>query len=92
MRKEIAVKVVATRGVSIFLDCLTFQVSECCYRYERMLSDKNSEITEWLDRKIFETIEEVQSQATEWLWTYTNDRPSMAIGGITPAMKLKMAA
>ena len=31
-------------------------------------------------------------QATKWLWTYNNDRPNMAIGGITPAMKLKMAA
>ena len=30
--------------------------------------------------------------ATEWLWTYNNERPSMGIGGITPAMKLKMAA
>ena len=28
----------------------------------------------------------------EWLWTYNNDRPNMAIGGITPAMKLKTAA
>ncbi len=47
---------------------------------------------EWLSQYIFETIEEVQDQATEWLWTYNNDRPNMAIGGITPAMKLKMAA
>jgi putative transposase len=31
-------------------------------------------------------------QATQWLWTYNNDRPNMGIGGITPAMKLKMAA
>ncbi len=46
---------------------------------------------EWLDRNIFETIEEAQYQATEWLWTYNNDRPNMGIGGITPAMKLKMA-
>jgi putative transposase len=47
---------------------------------------------EWLDQNIFETIEEAQDQATEWLWTYNNDRPNIAIGGITPAMKLKMAA
>lgn len=47
---------------------------------------------EWLDQNIFETIEEAQEQATNWLWTYNNDRPNMAIGGITPAMKLKMAA
>ena len=47
---------------------------------------------EWLDQNIFETIEEAQDQATTWLWTYNNDRPNMAIGGITPAMKLKTAA
>ncbi len=47
---------------------------------------------EWLDQNIFETIEEAQKQATEWLWTYNNDRPNMGIGGITPAMKLKLAA
>jgi len=47
---------------------------------------------EWLDQNIFETIQEAQEQATKWLWTYNNDRPNMAIGGITPAMKLKQAA
>jgi putative transposase len=41
---------------------------------------------------IIEKIEEAQGFATQWLWTYNNDRPNMAIGGITPAMKLKMAA
>ena len=45
---------------------------------------------EWLDQNIFETIEEAQDQATKWLWTYNNDRPNMAIGGITPAQKLNM--
>ena len=47
---------------------------------------------EWLDQYIIETIEEAQDHATQWLWTYTNDRPNMGIGGITPAQKLKMAA
>lgn len=47
---------------------------------------------EWLNLYIFETIEEVQQIATEWLWTYNNERPNMGIGGVTPAMKLKMAA
>lgn len=46
---------------------------------------------EWLGQYIFETIEEAQDQATEWLWTYNNERPNMGIGGITPAMKLKTA-
>jgi hypothetical protein len=30
--------------------------------------------------------------ATQWLWTYNNDRPNMGVGGIAPAQKLKMAA
>jgi putative transposase len=47
---------------------------------------------EWLNQYIIESIEEAQEHATQWLWTYNNDRPNMGIGGITPAMKLKMAA
>ena len=47
---------------------------------------------EWLDQNIFETIEEAQDQTTEWLWTYNNELPNMAIGGVTPSMKLEMAA
>jgi putative transposase len=47
---------------------------------------------EWLDQYIITSIEEAQHFATQWLWTYNNDRPNMGIGGITPAQKLKMAA
>ncbi|CDM60511.1 transposase IS3/IS911 family protein (plasmid) [Rhizobium favelukesii] len=46
----------------------------------------------WLDQYIIESIEEAQEFATQWLWTYNNERPNMGIGGITPAQKLKMAA
>ena len=44
---------------------------------------------EWLEMNMFKTIEDAQDTATKWLWTYNNERPNMAIGGITPAMKLK---
>jgi putative transposase len=47
---------------------------------------------EWLDQYIIDSIEEAQDYATQWLWTYNNDRPNMALGGITPAQKLKIAA
>lgn len=47
---------------------------------------------EWLNQYIIKSIEEAQYFATQWLWTYNNDPPNMGIGGITPAMKLKMAA
>ncbi len=46
----------------------------------------------WLDLYIFETIEEVQKIATEWLWSYDHERPNMGNGGMTPAQKLMMAA
>jgi putative transposase len=38
---------------------------------------------------MFATIREVQDYATEWLWTYNNDRPNVGLGRITPAQKLK---
>ncbi|ASY89799.1 hypothetical protein CIW72_17015 [Xanthomonas citri pv. malvacearum] len=43
-------------------------------------------------RTLFDTIDQVQDKATRWLWTYNHERPNMALGGITPAMKLAMAA
>ena len=48
--------------------------------------------TEWLDLYIFESIEEAQQIATEWLWSYNNERPNMGNGGMTPAQKLRLAA
>jgi putative transposase len=47
---------------------------------------------EWLSMNIFDDIEEVQDMATKWLWTYNNERPNMALGGITPRQKLSIGA
>jgi putative transposase len=47
---------------------------------------------DWLSQTLFGSIEEVQNAATRWLWTYNNERPNMALGGITPMQKLAMAA
>ncbi len=47
---------------------------------------------EWLDLHILENIDEVQQIATEWLWSYNNERPNMGYGGMTPVQKLRMAA
>lgn len=41
---------------------------------------------------IFETIDEVQQIATEWLWSYNHERPNTGNGGMPPAQKLRMAA
>lgn len=47
---------------------------------------------DWLAQYLFDSIEEVQEYATRWLWTYNNERPNMAIGGITPRQKMALAA
>lgn len=47
---------------------------------------------DWLSQYIFKTIEEVQAGATNWLWTYNNERPNMGIGGITPVQKRERLA
>lgn len=47
---------------------------------------------DWLAQYLFESIEEVQEHATRWLWTYNNERPNMALGGITPRQKMDLAA
>jgi len=45
---------------------------------------------DWLNQYLFSNIQEVQEFATKWLWSYNNERPNMAIGGITPMQKLEM--
>lgn len=47
---------------------------------------------DWLGQYLFDSIEEVQLFATQWLWTYNHERPNMALGGITPQQKLAMVA
>jgi len=46
---------------------------------------------EWLDLHLFESIEQAQLLATKWLWTYNNERPHTAIGGIPPRRLLNAA-
>ncbi len=41
---------VAVHGVSVALAYRTFQISETCYRYSRVLSDENEAIAVWLKR------------------------------------------
>jgi putative transposase len=46
---------------------------------------------EWLALHLFETIEHAQYLATEWLWTYNNERPNSAIGRVPPRYLLDAA-
>ena len=52
-------------------------------RFNRTVRHKYLEMNE------FRTIEEARRLAEQWLWTYNNERPNMAIGGITPTMKFE---
>lgn len=47
---------------------------------------------DWLNQHLFCSIQEVQEFATKWLWSYNNERPNMAIGGIAPKQKLALVA
>jgi len=41
---------------------------------------------------LFESIDDVQNHATDWLWTYNNEPPHTALGGYPPRARLAMAA
>ena len=47
-RRELAVKAVAMKGVSIALACRAFDVSETCYRYGPNRDDENEQIADLL--------------------------------------------
>jgi putative transposase len=47
---------------------------------------------DWLAHHLFETLQEIQDFATNWLWAYIHERPNMALGDITPKQKLTLAA
>jgi putative transposase len=43
---------------------------------------------EWLSQYLWNDIQEVQDFATNWQWQYNNERPNMALGGVTPKQRL----
>jgi putative transposase len=47
---------------------------------------------DWLAQELFDTINDLQDQATRWMWYYNHERLNMALGGITPNQRLAMAA
>lgn len=49
-RREMAKVAVTERGISVRLACVTFAISETCYRYQPKLSAENAQIADWLIR------------------------------------------
>jgi putative transposase len=62
------------------------QQNACVERYNRTVR------YDWLNQYLFESIDQVRSFATRWLWTYNNERPNIGLGAITPRHKLAMVA
>ena len=46
---------------------------------------------EWLDMHLFHSVAHAQLLATQWLWSYNNERPNTAIGGVPPRWLLEAA-
>ena len=46
---------------------------------------------EWLDMHLLHSVAHAQLLATQWLWSYNNERPNTAIGGVPPRWLLKAA-
>ena len=46
---------------------------------------------EWLDMHLFHSVAHAQLLATQWLWSYNNEKPNTAIGGVPPRWLLKAA-
>ena len=40
----------------------------------------------WVSKHLFDTLEQVQDYATQWLWRYNHERPHQANGGKPPLM------
>ena len=49
-RREMAVRAVAEKGLSVTLACRAFGISEACYRYQPKLRPENAVIADWLVR------------------------------------------
>ena len=47
---------------------------------------------EWLSQHYWESINEVQEFATQWMYKYNNQHLNMALGGITPKQQVAMVA
>lgn len=44
---------------------------------------------DWLAQDEFESLQQLQQAATDWMWIYNNERPNTANGGLTPKQKMQ---
>jgi len=59
--------------------------------FERVIRALN-QLIEWRGQYHWASLAQVQDDATAWMCSYNQDRPHMALGGMTPKQRLAMAA
>jgi putative transposase len=62
------------------------------YEFSGILHFNRTVRYEWLSQHYWESINEVQEFATQWIYKYNHLCQNMALGGITPKRRLAMAA
>ncbi len=62
------------------------QQNACIERFNRTVR------YDWLGQLLFESLNEQQEFATNWLWVYNHEWPNMALGSYTPKLRLAQAA
>jgi putative transposase len=76
---ELVAQWAAKRGVVLwFIQPGNPQQNAYVERFNRTMRE------ELLSANLFDSIEQAQDAATKWQWIYNNDRPSMALNGLTP--------
>jgi putative transposase len=76
-------------------DCRSFRLFNVIDDFNRESFVERLNLTvryEWLLQYHWQDLDEVRLYATQWMWRYNNERPNMALGGITPIQRLAMAA
>ena len=95
MKFVIAALVIAASSVAAQSLPPTSRTVYRCEDGNKVLSSERFNRTvryEWLSQYHWSDLEEVRLYATDWMWMYNNERPNMALGGITPKQRLAMAA
>ena len=55
-----------------------------------IISKFHKDFYSWISRYYLKDLEEIQDFANDWMWSYINKRPNMALGGFTLKQRLAM--
>jgi len=64
-------------GIALmFIQPGNLQQNACVERYNRTVR------YDWLNQHMFMSVEDAQTSATQWLWTYNNERPRLSTASL----------